>query len=1371
GDHTGSYTLSVQNWADTDDDFLANEFTTSVVTAGGSVAGEIESAGDKDWHAISLLAGETYVIDLKGADGDWGTLADPVLQYIYDASGWFISGTSDRNSGFGENSSVEFRSEASGTFYISAAGEDDTTGTYTLSVQNWEDTGDDFRASEFTTSFVTVGGSVIGEIERSDDRDWHAVSLVAGEIYVIDLKGADGDWGTLADPYLDYIYDASGSRISETSDNNSGAGKNGYLEFRPEASGTYYINAAGSSDKTGTYTLSVQNWANTGDDVLANELTASTVLVGGSVTGEIESSRDTDWHAVSLEQDQLYAIDLKGFDSDGGSLGDGYLSLRDHSGNHLSTGFADYAGTRDGRIEFIAPETGTYFAVAHGQNSSIGTYKLSIETIDAFSSVDESSAASTAGERLDTLKEVGPSTNRVDIIFIGDGFTAGEQNDVRNHVDRLTEEMLGYEPLARYEDYFNIHIINLVSEESGIDDLPDVMVDTALDAGTSFNEFHGYKVVGIDGQLANLEFSTSENFGIDPDIKTVIVNKTGTGGTGGGIVVTEPNAGILVHEVGHSFVGLSDEYYYDGRAYEGVDVNRRINVSDEPLGLQWSHWLGYNDPYTGVVSAFEGAGYYETGLFRPSQNSKMKSFPYFDPIGKEAFIHAIYEDVDPIDYHTAAGSTLVDPNTVFVDLIGNIINVEWSINGVLIDDNSPLYSYIEVHEDRQTLDISKLSLSNGLYEISARAFDPTDMVRVDRSDLEQTVVWNCSITNSSEDQAADDFTQDRNTSSLITIGDTTDAAIDFIGDQDWHEVSLSAGQLYQISLTGLDGSSGTLPDPKIVGIYNNSGTLIPWSGNNDFDGSHDSQVEFLADATETYFVSVGSNTTDTGSYSIQVVPINRSSDDFAESPLTPSLIDLGTSVEGMIGVVGDVDWHGVALSAGQRYQFKLSGKSASSGALNKPEFVGVYTQAGERIDYLSAVAAGSSDRSQLDFYAPETGTYYIAAGAADGDTGSYEITSNTAERVLAYSTVEVGGSVTGEIESSGTQDLHAVSLLVGETYVIDLKGADGDWGTLADPYLAAIYDASGSSISGTYDNNSGSGKNSFLEFRPEASGTYYINATGEGDHTGTYTLSVQTFADSGDDYLASELTTSVVTVGGSVTGEIESSGDEDWHAVSLVAGETYLIDLKGADGNWGTLADPVLWFVYDPSGAHIGYTADNDSGTGKNSSLEFIPEASGTYYINATGYDDSIGTYTLSVEGPAVNNNLEQAIKASVLSANENYSIGYEVDGLARKLSADQSLTFVTNDTESTTVPIVNATLGNILTDITFTHVVLENQNYDKGISLSDAILQLEHIVNINILTGANAIAADVSGDGNISLSDAIMTLEHIVNISHIDTC
>ncbi len=102
------------------------------------------------------------------------------------------------------------------------------------------------------------------------------------------------------------------------------------------------------------------------------------------------------------------------------------------------------------------------------------------------------------------------------------------------------------------------------------------------------------------------------------------------------------------------------------------------------------------------------------------------------------------------------------------------------------------------------------------------------------------------------------------------------------------------------------------------------------------------------------------------------------------------------------------------------------------------------------------------------------------------------------------------------------------------------------------------------------------GKTATLNIDLRRSGTYYINAAGSDDDTGTYTLSVQTFADSGDDFQANEFTTSVVTVGGSVTGEIERSGDEDWHAVSLLAGETYVIDLKGADGDWGTLADPIF---------------------------------------------------------------------------------------------------------------------------------------------------------------------------------------------------
>ncbi len=172
----------------------------------------------------------------------------------------------------------------------------------------------DVPLNTLTNSSAMLGGSIVGEIKTSGDTDWHAVSLMADETYIIDLKGADGEWGTLADPLIRNIYDASGSYISGTYDDDPGAGKSSYLEFRPEASVTYYINAS-AYESIGTYTLSVKNFADIGADLLASELTTSVVTAGGFVNGEIESSRDMDWHAVSLEQCQLYAIDLKGFDS------------------------------------------------------------------------------------------------------------------------------------------------------------------------------------------------------------------------------------------------------------------------------------------------------------------------------------------------------------------------------------------------------------------------------------------------------------------------------------------------------------------------------------------------------------------------------------------------------------------------------------------------------------------------------------------------------------------------------------------------------------------------------------------------------------------------------------------------------------------------------------------------------------------------------------------------------------------------------------------------------------------------------------------------------------------------------------------------
>ena len=108
-------------------------------------------------------------------------------------------------------------------------------------------------------------------------------------------------------------------------------------------------------------------------------------------------------------------------------------------------------------------------------------------------------------------------------------------------------------------------------------------------------------------------------------------------------------------------------------------------------------------------------------------------------------------------------------------------------------------------------------------------------------------------------------------------------------------------------------------------------------------------------------------------------------------------------------------------------------------------------------------------------------------------------------------------------------------------------------------------------------------------------------------------------------------TTGRITVGSSLTGEIETANDRDAYAVELVAGRTYRIDLEGTATDEGTLADPLLRWLRDETGTGLVGTRDDNGGEGANARQTFTPEVSGTYYISARGKGDGVGTYTLTV--------------------------------------------------------------------------------------------------------------------------------------------
>ena len=131
-------------------------------------------------------------------------------------------------------------------------------------------------------------------------------------------------------------------------------------------------------------------------------------------------------------------------------------------------------------------------------------------------------------------------------------------------------------------------------------------------------------------------------------------------------------------------------------------------------------------------------------------------------------------------------------------------------------------------------------------------------------------------------------------------------------------------------------------------------------------------------------------------------------------------------------------------------------------------------------------------------------------------------------------------------------------------------------------------------------------------------------------------MSVTDLGPGRDDYAASVATTGVVSVGGSTTGNIESTGDEDWFRVTLTAGRSYQIDLEASDTGQGTLPDPYLW-LRDSAGNYI--TTDSDGGIGNNARITFAPSVSGTYYLVAESSSSSdLGTYKMSVTDLGGNN-------------------------------------------------------------------------------------------------------------------------------------
>ena len=398
GSSSGRYRLSVTQT----DDYPADTGTAGTVEVGGFATGEIEKRGDVDWFKVDLLAG-TYEIDVLGSAEIAGALRDPYLVGIHDSNGVLIANTTNNDNDAGKNSRVDFDASTGGIYYIAVRSADDGTGTYRVNVSRSivvDDYADDISTTgtvvlgdtsdTSTKGPVEVGGFATGRIGDNKDVDWFAVELLAGVDYRIDLRGADTFAGTTPDPFINGVI-FNGLSLANSADSNDGEGLDSRLSnFRVTQDGTYHIAVADQSGSTGgTYRLSVTA---SGFGVVKH--IATDIAVGGSATGDIEQSRETDWFEIDLVGGTSYQIDIKGAnfaqtDTFYGTLWDPYLQgIYKPNGTKIPGTEKNDGGGDDNpgylyntRFVFEPEVNGTYYIQTTGARDYTGTYTVEVAEV------------------------------------------------------------------------------------------------------------------------------------------------------------------------------------------------------------------------------------------------------------------------------------------------------------------------------------------------------------------------------------------------------------------------------------------------------------------------------------------------------------------------------------------------------------------------------------------------------------------------------------------------------------------------------------------------------------------------------------------------------------------------------------------------------------------------------------------------------------------------------------------------------------------------------------------------------------------------------------------------------------------------------
>jgi len=192
----------------------------------------------------------------------------------------------------------------------------------------------------------------------------------------------------------------------------------------------------------------------------------------------------------------------------------------------------------------------------------------------------------------------GDPHDKVDFVFIAEGYTAEDRDKFKADVDRMAAYLFTVEPYKGLKDRFNIRAVFRPSPERGVDEPRQrAFRKTVLNA--SFNAFDLDRYMLIEGDHRMHEMAGQVPY----DAIIVLVNSPRYGGGSIGLdycvtTVDHPTSRqVFIHELGHSFAYLADEYYQSEVSYnefypKGVEpLEANITALLDPSGVKWKDLL------------------------------------------------------------------------------------------------------------------------------------------------------------------------------------------------------------------------------------------------------------------------------------------------------------------------------------------------------------------------------------------------------------------------------------------------------------------------------------------------------------------------------------------------------------------------------------------------------------------------------------------------------------------------------------------------------------------------------------------------------------------------------------------------------------